>query len=327
MNHEMSQRALVEAAAEGLRRLADDARCQTAFAAPSSVLRDMLSPAARRYVLASDRAGFFEQSARLRAKGYRVSAEFAGPDQGVADAARAEGVVEEYLGLLAHEPAPDRIGLDLSRIGLAHSAEAALRNTGRIAAAGALRGSEVVLDTDGPGDVDTVLAVLDALGGRYDNLGITLQAHLHRTEDDALAVAGPGRTVRLVKGTSYESSGIALARGPALDDRYLDLAELLLDRGVQLSLATQDAEVLAAAQERGLLEHVQDIEMLYGVQPETLRRHRAAGRPCRIHATYGMNWWLPLMRRLADNPPMVLSALADIGRDRGPAGAPAHQLY
>ncbi|WP_103535985.1 proline dehydrogenase [Streptomyces sp. SM11] len=327
MNHEMSQRALVEAAADGLRLLADDARCRTTFAAPSSALRDMFSPAARRYVLAPDRAGFFEQSARLRSKGYRVSVEFAGPDQGAADVARAEGVVEEYLGLLAHEPAPDRIGLDLSRTGLAHSAEAALRNTGRITAAGALRGSEVVLGADGSGDVDTALAVHDALADQYDNLGITLQAHLHRTVDDALTVARPGRTVRLVKGTSPEPPGVALARGPALDDRYLDLAELLVDKGVELSLATQDAEVLAAAQERGLLEHVQDIEMLYGVQPETLRRHRVAGRPCRIHAIYGMNWWLPLMRRLADNPPMVLSALADIGRDRGPAGAPAHQLY
>ncbi|MGX8280169.1 proline dehydrogenase family protein [Streptomyces sp. PBSH9] len=327
MNHDMSQRALLEAAAEGLRRLAGDARCRTAFAAPSSALRDMLFPAARRYVLAPDRAGFFEQAVRLRSRGYRVSAEFVGPDQGTIDAVRAEHVVQEHLSLLDQEPAPDRIGLDLSRIGLAHSAGAALRNAGRLAAAAALRGSEIVLLVEGSEDIDTVLAVHDALVTRYDNLGITLQAHLHRTGDDAMAVAAPGRTVRLVMGSSAEPAGTALLRGPALDDRYLDLAELLVDRGVELSLATQDAEVLAGAQERGLLEHVQDIEMLYGVRPDLLRRHRVAGRSCRIHATYGVNWWLPLLRRLADNPPMVLHALADIGRDREPAEAAVHQAY
>ncbi|ALU98452.1 hypothetical protein WQO_33945 (plasmid) [Streptomyces globisporus C-1027] len=324
MNHDMSQRALLEAAAEGLRRLAGDARCRSASAAPSSALRDMFSPAARRYVLASDRAGFFEQAVRLRSRGYRVSAEFVGPDQGATDALHAEHVVEEHLRLLDQEPAPDRIGVDVSRIGLAHSAQTALRNTGRLAAAAALRGSEVVLLMEGSEDIDTVLAVHDALVNRYDNVGITLQAHLHRTVDDAMAVAGPGRTVRLVMGSSAEPAGTALSRGPALEDRYLDLAELLVDRGVRLSLATPDAEVLAGAQERGLLERVQDIEMLYGVRPELLRRHRAAGRPCRIHAAYGMNWWLPLLRRLADNPPMVLNALADIGRDREPV---AHQAY
>ncbi|MCX5199535.1 hypothetical protein OOK31_37630 [Streptomyces sp. NBC_00249] len=321
MTHEPSQRALLEAAAEGLRRLAGDARCRTAFTVPGSTLREVLSPAARRYVIAPDRAGFLEEARALRAKGYRVSAAFVPPDQDGSDPAGVERIVVEYLELLAHGAAPDRLGFDLCDVGLALSPELAAENTGRIAAAAAARGSEVVLSMERSRTVDAVLGVYGALADRYGNLGITLQAHLHRTEDDAAAMARPGRRIRLVKGAFPEPARTALGRGPALDDRFLALAGRLVDEGVRLSLATQDPVVLAAADRGGLLDRIEDVEMLYGVQPRLLRHYREAGRPCRIYATYGTNWWLHLLRRLTEHPPMVLSALADIGAGRDVAAA------
>lgn len=316
MTNELSQRALLESAAEGLRKLATDTRCRAAFAAPGSALQDILSPAARRYVLAPDRAGFLEQVGKLRAKGYLVAAECAAPLRNADDPAQIEQVVEEYLSLLEAEPAPDRLGFELSQVGLARSSRLAVENTGRIAAAAARHGSEVVLSMERSPGVDAVLAVYHQLSDRYANVGVTLQAHLHRTEADAALLARTDRTIRLVKGAFPEPPHIALPRGPALDDRFLDLAQSLVDRGVRLSLATQDPVVLAAAQERGLLEHVTDIEMLHGVRPELLRHYREAGLTCRIYATYGTNWWLYLLQRLAEHPPMVLRALADIGSGR-----------
>ncbi|MFD9424943.1 MULTISPECIES: proline dehydrogenase family protein [unclassified Streptomyces] len=316
MTDELSQRALLESAAEGLRKLATDTRCRVAFAAPGSVLQDILSPAARRYVLAPDRDGFLEQVGKLRARGYLVAAECAAPHQNADDPAQIEQVVAEYLSLLEAEPAPDRLGFELSQVGLARSSRLAVENTGRIAAAAARHGSEVVLSMERAPGVDAVLAVYRPLSDRYANVGITLQAHLHRTEHDAATLARPGRTIRLVKGAFPEPPHIALPRGPALDDRFLDLAQSLVDGGVRLSLATQDPVVLAAARERGLLERVTEIEMLHGVRPELLRHYRESGLVCRIHATYGTNWWLYLLQRLAEHPPMVLRALADIGSGR-----------
>ncbi|MFE5245049.1 MULTISPECIES: proline dehydrogenase family protein [unclassified Streptomyces] len=316
MSQEVSQRALFEAAAEGLRRLAADPRARAAFAPAGSALRDVLAPAARRYVVASELTSFLERTEELRAKGYRVAAAYAGPAGERDDPAYAEEFVGEYLALLARPSAPDRLGLDLSGAGLDVSHELAVVNTGRIAAAAAARGSDVVLTMNRFPTVDAVLAVHRELAGRYENLGITLQAQLHRTAEDAAAVARPRLPVRLVKGAFREAPEVALDRGPALDDRYLELADRLVDRGVRLSLATQDPEVLAAAESSGLLDRVSEIEMLHGVQPLLLRRYRDSGRPCRVHATYGTDWWPHLLRRLAEHPPMVLCALADIGTDR-----------
>ncbi|MGW1769548.1 proline dehydrogenase family protein [Streptomyces sp. NPDC002073] len=316
--NESSQRALLEAAAEGLRKIATDTRSLAAFAAPGSALRELLSPAARRYVLAPDRAGFLTEAAQLRAKGYRVTAEFAPADHDGDDPAHAERAVVEHLALLAQEGAPDQVGFDLSGMGLALSRELALENTGRIAAAAAARGSEIVLSMERYPSVDSVLAVHHELCGRYPNVGVTLQAHLHRTEHDAAAVARPGRRIRLVKGAFPEPAHIALGRGPALDDRYLSLARYLVDAGARLSLATHDPVVLEAARESGLLARVAEVEMRYGVQPGLLRAHREAGRTCRVNATYGTNWWLHLLQRLTEHPPMVLRALADIGTVHAP---------
>ncbi|MFF1641867.1 proline dehydrogenase family protein [Streptomyces sp. NPDC058246] len=310
MNPQTSQRALYDAASQGLRALAADDRCRKAFTAPGSLLQHLLSPSARRYVVAADREEFLACLAALRAKGYRSTVEFVGEEN--SDRAQIERVVQEYLSLLAYEPAPEQVGFDLSNVGLAVSRDLALRNTARIVEAAADRGCEVILSMERFPTVDEVLGVYRELAAEYDTVGITLQAHLHRTEHDLAAVAQPGRKVRLVKGAFQEPPDVAVGRGPALDERYLRFAGELVERGVRLSLATQDPAVLAAAESSGLLARVTEIEMLHGVQPQLLRRYQDAGHTCRIYATYGENWWLHLLHRLAEHPPMVLTALADL---------------
>ncbi|MGW6462310.1 proline dehydrogenase family protein [Streptomyces rubiginosohelvolus] len=312
----VSQRALHEAAGRGLRLLAADPRCRSAFTAPGSLLQDLLSPAAHRYVLAADRDAFLDHLGVLRAKSYRIAVEFVGEE--AADPAEVERVVGEYLAVLAHEPVPEQLGFDLSNVGLALSRELCAANTARITSAAAARGSEVVLSMERAPAVDDVLGTYRELAADHANLGVTLQAYLHRTEADLDAVPVAGRRIRLVKGAFVAPAEVALGRGPALDARYLRLAAALVDRGARLSLATQDPAVLEAAARSGLLNRVEEIEMLHGVRPELLRSYRESGHACRIYATYGENWWLHLLHRLAEHPPMVLTALADIA-ERGQA--------
>ncbi|WP_274563180.1 proline dehydrogenase family protein [Streptomyces spiramyceticus] len=316
MKSAMSQRALHEAAGQGLRILAADERCRTAFTTPGSVLQDVLSPAARRYVLAAGRDEFLDHLGILRGKSYRIAVEFVGEEN--SDPAEIERVVDEYLTVLAHEPVPEQLGFDLSNLGLAFSQELSRKNTARITEAAAARGCEVVLSMERAPAVDEVLGTYRDLASEHPNLGVTVQAYLHRTEADIDTIPVDERKIRLVKGAFTAPTEIALGRGPALDERYLRLAGRLLDRGARLSLATQDPTVLATARESGLLDRVEEIEMLHGVRPDLLRSYREAGYACRIYATYGENWWLHLLHRLAEHPPMVLTALADIAeRHRG----------
>ncbi|MEU7885526.1 proline dehydrogenase family protein [Microbispora bryophytorum] len=300
-------------AGAALRAMAANPGLRAAFLR-SSALRDLFSVPAGRYVVAHDRDGLRDRLALLSAKGYRTGVEYVGEE--VTDPAEVEAIVQEYLALIA-EAAPGtaepvQLGFDLSNVGSLISPDLARENTSRILRAAQAKNITVVISMERSGFVDDILKVFHELAPEHPNVGLTLQAHLHRTPEDLDAVAGHGRKVRLVKGVYRESPHVALPRGAELNERYADLAARLLDRGVPLACGTHDAATLSLLDERGLIGRLAEIEMLHGVQPALLRACRTRGVPCRVATVYGENWWLHFLHRLAEHPPNVLTALADM---------------
>jgi proline dehydrogenase len=308
---DMAQDTTVEPlAAAALRGFAADPRCRAAFDRPDSLVRALLEPAARRYVVGRDRTELLSRANVLRELGYRVSVELVGEEN--AEPAGVEQVVQEYLDLLDAGVGPAQLGFDLSNVGLLISPALAEANTARILAAAAKHGCEVVLSMERSSFTDRILDVFHALAAEHPNIGITVQAHLFRTWTDLPRILASGAKIRLVKGAYTEAEYVAVPRGPQLVERYLRLAEHIVDQGGRLAIATHDARLLDEADARGILSGADEVEMLHGVRPELLRRLRAAGHRCRVYATYGQNWWLHLMHRLAENPALVVTALADI---------------
>jgi proline dehydrogenase len=296
-----------------LKALAADPACREAFLR-SPALSELFAVPAGRYVVASDRMTLRSRLDVLSGKGYRVGVEYVGEE--ASDPAEIEAICQEYLALVDEAAAgaanPVQLGYDLSNVGLLVSRELAVENTVRILRAAATKGMSVVISMERSGFVDGIIGVFDELAPAHPNLGLTLQAHLHRTESDIDLVATHGRKVRLVKGVYRESADIALPRGPELARRYADLAAALLDRGARLACGTHDAAVLSLLDERGITCGLEEIEMLHGVQPALLRRYRERGVRCRVATVYGENWWLHFLHRLAEYPPNVLTALADL---------------
>ncbi|WP_326822374.1 proline dehydrogenase family protein [Streptosporangium sp. NBC_01756] len=299
-----------EGAGRSLRAFAANPALRTAFGPPDSSLRTLFGPAARRFVAAATEDEVVDRIATLTGKGYRVSVEAVGEE--ITDPAEIEAVVTGYISLLRRVPVPVQLGFDLSAVGLLRSAGQTLDNTARILEVAAEHDSAVVISMERAEFVNDILGVFGKLAGHHDNVGITVQAHLHRTADDLPAIAATGAKVRLVKGVYAEPADVALPRGPELDARYLDLAARFADAGTRLALATHDAALLDRARTGGLLGRVDEIEMLHGVQPELLRAHREGGMACRVYLTYGDNWWLHLLHRIAEHPPTVITALADL---------------
>lgn len=299
-----------EGAGRSLRAFAASPALRTAFGPPDSSLRALFGPAARRFVAAATEDEVVDRVATLTGKGYRVSVEAVGEE--ITDPAEIEAVVTGYISLLRRVPVPVQLGFDLSAVGLLRSAGQALDNTARILEVAAEHDSAVVISMERAEFVDDILGVFGKLAGDHDNVGITVQAHLHRTADDLPAIAATGAKVRLVKGVYAEPADVALPRGPELDARYLDLAARFADTGTRLALATHDAALLDRARTGGLLGRVDEIEMLHGVEPELLRAHREGGTACRVYLTYGDNWWLHLLHRIAEHPPAIITALADL---------------
>ncbi|WP_025272318.1 proline dehydrogenase family protein [Haloglycomyces albus] len=301
-------------AGHALKAMAADQRVRDAFL-DGRLLADLFKTAADRYIVAADRHELGERLALLEAKGYHTGVEQVGEEARTAD--EVKEVVAEYHRLIeqfAEKPPryPVQLGFDLSNVGSLVSQQEAKDNTGQLLEAAAELDMPIVLSMERSGWVDGILEVFQDLAGRYDNVGLTVQAHLHRTEDDLADIIAAGRKVRLVKGVYHETEDVALPRGPKLQDRYVALLQRLLDADVPVAVGTHDADLLERLRSEGMLTAVTEVEMLHGVQGHVLKSLREQGIQCRIATVYGHNWWLHFLHRLSEHPPNVITALADL---------------
>jgi proline dehydrogenase len=295
-----------------LKRLALDPRCRNAFLS-SEWFGPLFLPAAQRYLLATDRSTSWPRLQTLRDKGFRVGLEYVGEE--VTDPAEVEQVMLEYEALLndmERVAVWPQLGFDLSAVGLLVAPALAHDNTARLLELAATKGVDIILSMERSTLTDPILEIFHTLAPKHPNIGLTLQAQLHRTPDDLAAVVATGRKIRLVKGVYNELADVALPRGQALDDRYVQLLTQALEGGARTACATQDEDLLQRMTEAGLLQRVEEVEMLHGVQPHVLRRLRQDGLPCRISAVYGTNWLLHVIHRIAEHPTNMLQALADL---------------
>lgn len=307
----MVSRETCTLAAIALKKLAMNQACREAFSEDSLFFK-LFAPAAQRYFLAANRDALLPKLNVLAGKGYALSVEYVGEEN--ADPAVVQRFVDEYLTStrpFAEAGLKPQLSFDLSAVGLALSQDTAYKNATAIITAAAAYDMPVMISMEHASAVDRILEVYGELAPVHANVGITIQAYLHRTPDDLPKVLRYGRKVRLVKGVYNEPATIALPRGEALDQRYLELLEIILEAGVPVSCATQDPalvpHILAKSRQSANLE----LEMLHGVQPALLRQAREAGLPCRIYGVYGDSWYLHFLHRLAESPEEILGALAD----------------
>ncbi|MDQ3653534.1 MAG: proline dehydrogenase family protein, partial [Chloroflexota bacterium] len=111
-------------------------------------------------------------------------------------------------------------------------------------------------------------------------------------------------------------------RGAELDDRYLRLVTVLLDRHHPVSIATHDPELLARI--LPLVDPVDatgtvEFEMLRGVGEGLLGHIHETGYRTRLYLPFGVEWYLYLCHRQAEYPPNLYRALSDaLDRVKGP---------
>lgn len=298
-------------ACAGLKKLALNQACRDAFD-KNSLFFKLFEHAAHRYIVASDAQALSGKLQALAAKGYQLGVEYVGEENH--DPGVVQDFVNEYLNAIktfARAGLKPQLGFDLSAVGLLVSQETAYHNAATILSAAAEHDIPVMISMEHSSAVDKILEVYAELAPAHHNVGITVQAHLHRTVDDLPRIISYGRKVRLVKGVYNEVPDIALPRGEELDKRYLSLLDDLLAANVAVSCATQDPNLIKRLFDGGYQLRIEELEMLHGVQPDVLRSAREAGLTCRIAAVYGDSWYLHFLHRLAESPDNVLQALAD----------------
>ena len=287
-----------------------------------------LWPAARRFVTGETRQIGIETAKVLASQGFGLFLAYAGENTGTEQASQA--ALEEFLALsqaieTASLPEGTTISFDLSQIGLSVSRTLALEHFFHLAQQTEERGIYLMVDMEESDKREAILEIYQQGAARYSHVGITLAAHLYRTEHDFEALMRLPGKIRLVKGAYQEPEERAMKRGEVLDERFLSFIEMAVSAQHPLSIATHDQQLLQELERRKWLSAPQvEVEMLYGVHPDLLRQMKQAGYQTRLYLPYGTEWYLYLCHRLAEYPPNIYQALADCvqpSRTEQPASA------
>ena len=238
--------------------------------------------------------------------------------ENVTSADVAAQVVDHYrmvLDRIGERGLPAHVSLKLTHLGLDLGRDRAAAHLATLARHAADRGSVVWVDMEGSACTQTTIDLYREVRSAHANVGLCIQAYLHRTPDDLEMLMAETRAIRLVKGAYAEPAAIALTRRRAIDEAFRRQAVRLLavaaERGPEPgaprpALATHDIALIErVAADPALASVPRDAwepQMLYGIRADDQRSLAARGHPVRTLISYGPEWFPWFVRRLAERP-------------------------
>lgn len=273
---------------------------------------------ARRFVAGESPQDAVRVGQRLHARGIRATFDKLGEDVLDREAARRAAEAAKELLRLIPPPIERNISIKMSSMGQEISRDFCLENTAGILDVAREVSGFVRLDMEGSALTQDTIEVFQELRKDHDNVGLVLQAYLHRTPDDVKEAVARGDRVRLCKGAYREPKEIALQDMKEIRKAYKACAHRLLDGGHRPAIATHDEELiqdtLAYARERKIDPAAFEFQMLYGLRPRRWGELVAAGHAVRIYVPFGTHWIPYFYRRLRERRENVFFVLKSVLR-------------
>jgi proline dehydrogenase len=206
---------------------------------------------------------------------------------------------------------PATVSIKLTQFGLGLSRPACFENVVALVERARAIGTRVEIDMESSAYTDHTLGVVTALHSQFPgSVRAVIQAYLYRSEKDIVDLSAQRIPVRLCKGAYREPASVAFQEKARVDQNYLKLMRLLLDRGEQPAIASHDDAIISQC-----LDYVRtgqidpgrfEFQMLYGIRRDLQRKLTAKGFRVRAYVPYGDAWYPYFMRRLAERPANVL---------------------
>ncbi len=269
---------------------------------------------ARRFVAGTTIDEAVPKVRELNDEGIKVTLDVLGENVSTRDLAEKSG--DAYLTLLDRI---DRDGLDanvslkLTQMGLDIDTDFCADVVGGVVDRAAEYDNFVRLDMEGSTYTDATIAMFERLFARHGNVGVVLQAMLHRTPDDVRTVLDRGGRIRLCKGAYKEPPAIALQKMPQIRERFTELVPTLLTSGIYHGVATHDEKLIAWTIDHVRREGIDpasfEFQMLYGMRRERQRELVREGYNVRCYVPYGTHWFPYFTRRLRERKENVFFVL------------------
>lgn len=274
---------------------------------------------ARRFIAGETLEDALKVAADLNAKGLLVIMNQLG--ENVTQRGEAEAAYESYhkiLRELSSRGIRGNITIKPTQLGLDFAPDLCRDLTLKLASEAAALGNFVEVDMEHSSACAATIDLFEQVRSRHDNVGLAVQAYLHRTRDDLKRLAPLHPKIRLVKGAYLEPPTVAFPEKQQVDESYRALMETLFQDGFIPAIATHDEAMIARAIELaragGLGSDRWEVQMLLGVRRDLQEKLARDGIRVRVYVTFGTQWVPYFMRRLAERPANVAFVIRSLLR-------------
>ncbi|MBU0475246.1 MAG: proline dehydrogenase family protein [Bacteroidetes bacterium] len=165
----------------------------------------------------------------------------------------------------------------------------------------------VRIDMEDSSTTDSIIKLYTKLYEKYpQNVGIVVQAYLHRTLEDVRDMDKIGTNYRLCKGIYIEPKEIAYKGKDEVRNNFIDTLNQMFDDGCYVGIATHDKPIVDKAYEiikkRNLSKDKYEFQMLFGVTENLRQQILESGHTMRVYVPFGNQWYFYATRRLQENP-------------------------
>jgi len=241
----------------------------------------------------------------LNDSGLKVSLDYLG--EHVTSVEEANAATASYVDCIRHIGENDldaNVSIKLTQLGMGFDDEIAAKTLDLIASEALAAGTTVTVDMEESGHTEATILLYEKAQTTHGNLGIAIQAYLHRSVDDVERLLPLGGHIRLCKGAYAEPPELAHQSGSAVDAAFDRLTEVLMERDeVNPAIASHDDDRIEHALENASGRSTPwEFQMLYGVRRDRQIELARMGHDMRVYVPYGEAWYPYLTRRMAERP-------------------------
>ena len=191
------------------------------------------------------------------------------------------------------------LGIDIVRNNLSKLVEAAKKNNNFLR-----------LDMENTPYTSETIQLYKEMFNNYNQIGIVIQAYLHRSIDDIKALSNDKFNVRICKGIYVEDPHLVLNDYDDIRENYISLVKESLNNGSYVGIATHDEFLIDSLYswilENNISKDRYEFQVLHGVpMQKKLKKLMEDGNTVRVYLPYGDNWYDYSVRRLKENPKMA----------------------
>ena len=248
---------------------------------------------------------------KLNKKGYKVAIDILG--EHVTTKEEANSITERYANLYSKIDSQNldaNLSIKLSHIGQDLGYDFVKKNLMILVNAAKKYNNFLRLDMENSPYTSETINLYKKVFETYPNVGIVLQAYMHRSIDDLDNLASHMFNVRICKGIYIESEDIAYRDYEKIRENYIDLVKKALRKGSYVGIASHDEYLIDKLylwiQENQIDANQYEFQILHGVPMEKkLQQLIKEGNTVRVYVPYGDNWYDYSVRRLKENPKMA----------------------